>query len=104
MATTLIKHARNTDFGREMIVEVQLGTYATSGEVWALTAAPFTGANALASTIFCEVQEGPYDSAGLPIDQAVCSKAQYAPAASRALATGTLFAFAEDAGSGITTE
>lgn len=103
--TTTIVRTANTALGKETVAEVTFdASYATGGETLDLTAAPFTGVDAFTTVNSVSVLEGPYTSAGVPTARTLCSAVRYDFAASRAVATGLLFADAEDGTSGVTTQ
>lgn len=79
-------------------------SYPTGGETLDLSTSGSLGANGYGTLYSVGVIEGPYASTGAPIAQTLCSKIQYDFAAGRAVATGLLFALAEDGTSGVTTE
>lgn len=100
--TTTIVRTANTALGKETIADVQFdSSYPTGGETLDLTAAPFTGVDAFTAVYSVDVIEGPYTSAGVKTAPATCSSIHYDFAASRAVATGVLLAFAEDGTSGV---
>lgn len=100
--TVTMVRTENTPSGKETILEVQFdASYPTGGEALDLTAAPTSGADAFTAVDSVAVVEGPYLSTGAPVARTLCSSIQYDPAASRAPATGLLFAFAEDGTSGV---
>lgn len=103
--TATIKRAENTETGKVCYALVQLAaSYSTGGDVLDLTASPFTGANAFTTVRSVKVVEGPQGSDYAVTDPATVCKVQYVAAASRAVATGTLMAFAENGSSGVTAE
>lgn len=88
--------------GKHAIVDATFdSSYPTGGETLDLTAAPFTGVDAFTTVVSVTVTEGPKLSTGAPPARTLCSSIQYDHAASRAVATGVLFAFAEDGTSGV---
>lgn len=98
LTLTMVRTA-NTLLGKESIADCQFdASYATGGETLDLTAAPFTGVDAFTTVASVAVVEGPYTSAGAKTAPTTCSSIQYDFATGRAPATGTLMAFAEDAG------
>lgn len=105
LTVTLQRH-ENTACGKEAWLLCKFdNSYATGGETLDLTADPLTGALAFTSVVAVEIVEGPHAATTYaPIAQTVCSKVQYVAAASRAVATGVLYAFAEDGTSGVTSQ
>lgn len=90
---------------KQSVIEVTFDTsYPTGGETLDLSTAGSLDTNGFGTVYACGLIEGPYTTAGVPIAQTLCSKVQYDFATSRAVATGLLFALAEDGTSGVTTQ
>ena len=101
LTVTLVR-ADPTPLGKEAVFEVQFdSSYPTGGETLDLSVATLGIGPGFTTVVSVSIEEGPYTSAGAKTLPATCSSIQYDFAASRAVATGLLLAYAEDGTSGV---